>query len=156
MLHWQIFLMILVFKSTRINYMEEELALGQPVLPCFKLKVRTTLRKKKKGKYLKYVWATALPCLISLCCIEGTQIGWIFCTDSSGSMQLPFPVPVPPCQEARRQSRRISSRLGIAWRLIIFLQALKEWEQWAFPPHSHPSHKCFCYLCDRPLHFCLI
>lgn len=67
-----------------MNYIEEELALGQPVSPCFKRKVKTTLRRKKKRKYLKYVWATALPCLISLCCIKGIQIGWVFYTERSG------------------------------------------------------------------------
>lgn len=68
MLHWQIFLMILVFKATRTNYMEEELALGQPVLPCFKLKVRTTLRKKKKRKIFEICMSncTALPHLFVL------------------------------------------------------------------------------------------
>lgn len=49
MLHWQIFLMILVYKSTRINYIEEDLALGQPVSPCSKQNVKTTLREKKEN-----------------------------------------------------------------------------------------------------------
>lgn len=58
--------MILVFKSTKINYMEEELALGQTVLPCFKLKVKTTLRKKRKIFEICMSNSTALPHLFVL------------------------------------------------------------------------------------------